>query len=163
MRQFTMRTAVPRDDIAEVYQRLSDFAGYPAYATSVRSVQVRHEPGGDTLSDWEVDFRGGILRWTERDEFFPAEARMTFVQLAGDLEVFTGVWQVEAGADSCVVVFTTRFDLGIPTLEDVLEPIAEEALYENVESILSGLFGPESRVLSSVGEPLADGLEPARP
>jgi ribosome-associated toxin RatA of RatAB toxin-antitoxin module len=154
MRQLTMRTAVPRDDVAEVYRLLSDFAGYPAHAASVRAVHVREGAEGEALSDWEVDFRGGVLRWTEQDHFFPKEARVTFRQTAGDLDVFTGIWEVQSGPDSCVVQFSSHFDLGIPTLEDVLEPIAEQALYENVESILIGLFGSGSRVLSAVGEPV---------
>lgn len=154
MRLFTMRTLVPEADRQRVYEVLSDFPSYPRHSTSVRSVQMRNQPGQPASSAWEVDFRGGILRWVEEDEFHPAQYRIDFRQTEGDLEVFTGTWLVEPAEEGNVVLFRCRFDLGIPTLEDVLEPIAEEALYENIEAICTGLFGAGTKPLTAAGEPV---------
>jgi len=156
MRRFTMRTFVPETDVQRVYARLSDFPSYLGYAKSVRSVEMRHRPGEPPTSAWEVDFRGGILRWVEEDEFHPDERRIDFRQVQGDLEAFTGSWLVEPADEGSMVTFVTEFDLGIPTLQDVLEPIAEEALYENVEGICTGLFGAGTRPEAAWGEAVED-------
>jgi ribosome-associated toxin RatA of RatAB toxin-antitoxin module len=86
-----------------------------------------------------VSFNDGILRWTEEDRFLPEEHRILFRQLSGDLEHFEGEWKVEEEGDGCSIRFSASFDLGVPTLSDMLDPIAEQALRDNVELILSGL------------------------
>lgn len=151
MRFFKIETSVPDRDPARVFDILADFPRYPTYSSAVRSVVLREDSGYGTVSEWEVDFRGGILRWVETDAFDPAAGRIEFRQLSGDIDVFTGYWQVEPGQDGCVVEFGCWFDLGIPTLDEVLDPIAEEALHDNIVSIMAGLFGAGTRTVSAVG------------
>jgi ribosome-associated toxin RatA of RatAB toxin-antitoxin module len=94
------------------------------------------------VTDWEVNFHRGILRWKERAEFRPEEGLIPFTEVDGDVDEFTGYWKVEERPDGHVTVaFFVSFDIGIPTLEHILDPIAEEALYDNVASILTGLMG----------------------
>lgn len=160
MRQFSMRTFVPEPDQDQVYGIICDFPSYARHSTAVREVAMRPGPGGTPVSAWDVNFRGGVMRWVEEDDFHPDQHRIDFRQLEGDLEVFTGSWLVEPADGGSVIVFAALFDLGIPTLEDVLEPIAAEALEENIEAICAGLFGAGTRVLSVADAPLAT-TEPA--
>jgi ribosome-associated toxin RatA of RatAB toxin-antitoxin module len=105
-------------------------------------------------TEWTTDFRGGVLKWVEEDRIDPSAREIEFRQLSGDLEMFDGVWRVEENSpDRQVVYFTARFDLGIPMLEEVLEPIAEEALYENIVAIVEDLFGRGVEVLEAYGSP----------
>jgi hypothetical protein len=99
---------------SDAFTRLNDLARYPALVEAVRSITVAQEEGR-SVSTWEVDFHGGIMRWKEEDVFLP-----------------------EGG---CVVDFWADFDLGIAGLSDVLNPIADSALRENVRGIVSGLLG----------------------
>lgn len=143
MRSVTLTAHVPGQDAARVYARLSDFASYPAHSDSVRSVTVTDVTGDVTLSRWEVAFRNGILRWSEEDTFDRAALRIDFTQLEGDVEEFAGSWVCADVDDGCRVTFDARIDLGVPTLAEVLEPIAARALLDNTTSIVRGLFGPD--------------------
>lgn len=54
---------------ADVYARISDFRRYPEYSDTFREVRVEPPlPDGTTVSDWTVEFRGGLMRWRERDK-----------------------------------------------------------------------------------------------
>ena len=147
MRTVSIRTTVHREP-AEIYRLLADFRAYPRHMPSVRKVDVAEGDGRQCVSSWEVDFRDGILKWTERDVFSPEKLRIEFSQIEGDLDVFSGYWQVASNddGDGGSVVFCARFDLGIPSLAAFLEPVAQKALEENVEKILNGLFGEGHRI-----------------
>jgi len=149
-----MRVRAQSADPDDAFERLSDFESYPRYAMSVRSVVRVPGATGEMATEWTTDFRGGILQWVEADRIDPAAREIEFRQLSGDLEMFDGRWGIEDDSPGRPVVhFTARFDLGIPTLEEVLEPIAEEALYENIVAIVEGLFGGDVEVLEAYGSP----------
>jgi hypothetical protein len=90
-----------------------------------------------------VAFRNGILRWSEQDTFDRAGLRIDFTQLDGDVEEFAGSWVCANVEGGCRVTFDAHIDLGVPTLADVLEPIATRALLDNTTSIVRGLFGSD--------------------
>lgn len=139
----------------EAYRRLIDFDRYPELTSTVRSVDV--EPGDVDdvlLSSWAVDFRGGILHWTERDSLDRTARVLSFEQVVGDLDVFAGRWHVLPDGDGCRVLFDAELDMGIPSLAAIIDPIARNALRDNVLLILSGLLGP---LHSTAG----DALEPS--
>jgi ribosome-associated toxin RatA of RatAB toxin-antitoxin module len=146
MRQVTMRFTALDHDAAESYRRITDFARYPELTTAVREVGV-HPPDADgsVVSEWTVYFRNGLLRWTERDAFDHATRTITFEQLSGDFETFTGGWAVAENAGGAVITFDATFDLGIPSLADILEPVAEATLRSNILTILRGLLGTVER------------------
>ena len=139
---------------AEVFDRLADFSAYPELAPSVIQVEVEEidpdEQGRSRYrSGWEVHFRRGILRWVEIDVFDPESARIDFVQESGDMELLTGYWQIHAHEEGAEIEFDAQFDLGLPGLEDYLEPVAQRALEDNVREVLIRLF-PGARVLDAV-------------
>lgn len=146
MRSVSLTASVPGLDAATAYARLCDFSAYPALSEAVRAVTVTAVDGPVSLSTWEVSFRNGILRWTEEDTFDDAARTITFTQLEGDVDEFAGQWRSEPAGPGCEVHFTARLDLGIPTLADVLEPIAVRALVDNTRSVLHGLFGADVEV-----------------
>ncbi len=128
----------------EAFRRLADYERYPEQTPSVRSVQTERR-GEDLVSIWRVDFRGGILCWTERDFIDEAALRLDFEQIDGDLELFAGGWQVlgEVGpedVEGSLMIFTAELDLGIPSLAPLVDPIAESALRANMTAVLTGLF-----------------------
>ncbi|MFF0018064.1 type II toxin-antitoxin system RatA family toxin [Streptomyces sp. NPDC005374] len=147
-RQVTVEAFVPDADADTVFARLSDFERYPDFTDAVREVQVTHRKNGVIDSEWEVNFRNGILRWSENEIVDQASRTITFAQTTGDFESFDGSWRVEQVADQVVIRFDAAFDLGMASLAAILDPIAERALIENLQRILSGLNGP----LTTFGE-----------
>jgi ribosome-associated toxin RatA of RatAB toxin-antitoxin module len=126
---------------ATLYPTLCDFARYPEHCEAVRSVSVTPLPDGSVESRWEVTFHRGILRWTEQDRFQPETHTISFAQVEGDVDHFSGEWTLQDTDDGCLIRFAARVDLGLPGLADLLEPIAEQALATNIRSILRGLLG----------------------
>lgn len=106
----------------------------------VRSVKILENGSQSSVSDWEVNFRQGILKWRERDLFNEKEFTIDFEQLEGDAEHFSGRWSLRDADGGCEIEFAAQFDMGIPSLKDIIEPIAEQALQENIQAILKGLL-----------------------
>jgi ribosome-associated toxin RatA of RatAB toxin-antitoxin module len=139
----------------ECYERISDFAQYPELTSAVREVVV-HEPeaDGSVVSEWTVYFRNGLLRWTERDTFDPATRSIAFAQITGDFETFEGSWAIADAPGGATVTFDASFCLGIPSLADILDPVAETTLRSNILTILRGLLGTVEQEQVDSAEPV---------
>ena len=134
---------------AAVFEALSDFERYPDATDAVRNVTVARQTATKSASSWEVNFRSGVLRWKEEDEFDSDARIIRFRQTQGDLEHFTGSWHVDEHRDGCTVRFVAQFDMGIPTLASMLDPIAERALRENVSNIICSLLDEPVEIVQS--------------
>jgi ribosome-associated toxin RatA of RatAB toxin-antitoxin module len=149
MRTVSMRVQVPGTDPQRAYDLIRDFARYPELTDAVAEVVVNPPAAdGSVVSEWLVHFRKGMLKWTERDVFEPGSRVIRFVQLSGDFALFEGQWRVEERDGGSEIWLDASFDLGIPTLADLLEPVAEASFRANILRILSGIFGSS--------EPLTD-------
>ena len=159
MRHVTVTMTAPDIEPRAAYERIRDFRRYPDVTDTVREVVV-HPPGADgtVVSDWTVRFRNGLMRWSERDAFSPDSLTLSFTQLRGDFEVFEGAWRCAPAERGTTVTFAAAFDLGIPTLADLLDPVAESTLRTNIELIAGGLLG---RVTVEPAAPLAETAAPA--
>ena len=142
MPNVAVTAAVPGACPDAVFSAVADFASYAEHTDTVREVVVTSLDGGGVESAWEVNFRNGVLAWTERDVVNPAGRRIDFEQLDGDFVLFAGAWAVEPDGDGATVRFTASFDLGMPSLAPMIDPIAVRALVDNVQAILTGLLGP---------------------
>ena len=157
MRLVHLRLHVPGKAASDVYATLADFERYPDLSDAVRSVAVTRVSENITVSQWEVRFRAGLLRWTEEDTFDPAAKSITFRQLDGDAAVFDGSWQCLDAGPGSQIVFSARLDMGIPSLADALEPIAARTLTDNIVSIVRGLLGHADLAAAEVAVPVPAG------
>ncbi len=142
MPEIVICARVPEWEPTQAYARISDFARYPELTEAVREVVLHpSDPDGTLVSEWTVRFRNGLLRWTERDSFDPVSMRIDFCQISGDFASFEGSWRFAPDPPGAQVTFTALFDLGIPTLAEILDPVASSALRTNIMLILRGLLG----------------------
>lgn len=141
----SVRATLEHDDPDEVFARIVDFTSYPDLCPDVVKVETSRgaDPSqGVLISTWEVLFRGGRMVWTERD-FIDSEARRCeFAQTFGDLELFEGTWTVTQarGPGAIEVAFECIFDIGVPSLADMLNPVAGRAITDNIRSMIAALF-----------------------
>jgi ribosome-associated toxin RatA of RatAB toxin-antitoxin module len=142
MPDVAVTATVPGTAPDDAFAAVADFAAYPRHADTVREVVVTPVADGEVESSWKVNFRTGVLAWTERDVVDHGARRIGFEQTDGDFAVFTGAWTVDAHGDGSTVRFTASFDLGMPSLAPMVDPIAERTLVENIRAILTGLLGP---------------------
>ncbi|WP_430331293.1 SRPBCC family protein [Rhodococcus sp. ACT016] len=144
MRHVVMRIRAEHVEPDAAYARISDFARYPELTDTVLALDLEPAQGdGSVISSWLVRFRKGTLRWTERDVLDPVARRIEFAQITGDFVTMEGSWQCAADPDrdGVLIRFETRFDLGIPSLAEILDPVAESTLRNNILRILTGLLG----------------------
>jgi ribosome-associated toxin RatA of RatAB toxin-antitoxin module len=163
MNHFAFRAYVPQTDADTVFARLSDFEALADHADVIRSITVTDLDGLTRTSAWEVDFYGGVLRWTERDDCDVAARRITFEQMSGDLAEFYGSWHVEPDSfgHGAQIRFDSDFDLGMPFIADVLDPIVIDGFTDTVTRLIRGLFGPD--VDMAIDRSTAEGVPPNEP
>lgn len=141
-RSVAVRARVRDLDPDTAFARLRDFPSYAEHAEVVREISLATDADGNQVSSWSVWFRNGLLQWTERDVVDPVTRTLSFEQVTGDLARFDGAWRVSDHDGAVTVHFDAVVDLGIPSLADMLDPLAERTLRTNTTGILRGLFGP---------------------
>lgn len=123
--------------IAKVWELVKNIEDYPRFMQPVQEVTVLSRSGDIVDAEWAVELKGSLLRWTERETCNPVDYRIDFVQIEGDLEKFEGHWDLTALSDEVTEVeLQVDFEIGIPTLRDMLNPVAEKALRENSITML---------------------------
>ncbi|MFD5700363.1 SRPBCC family protein [Streptomyces lasiicapitis] len=141
MRHVQLDAVVLGENSQAVYESLAKFDRFPELAPHVSTTTVHHAPGADEgSSSWELHFRSGLLRWTETDVFAREDGRIRFTQSDGDFDTFTGTWVFTQDGADVHVHFEVDFDFGIPSLEGILDPIAERVIKETVAWAVTGLF-----------------------
>jgi hypothetical protein len=85
MRRVELDALIESVPAETVYDNILRFDRYPALAPHVEATTV-HEtvPASTGKSSWELHFRSGLLRWTERETFKRDELRLEFEQISGD-------------------------------------------------------------------------------
>ena len=153
MRTVNMRVPVTHLDPDRAFGLIREFSRYPELTDAVEKVIVNTpDPDGSVVSEWLVHFRKGLLNWTERDHFDQERRHIRFSQISGDFSTFDGEWLVEPAGAGCRVAFDAAFDLGIPTLAELLDPVAEAALRGNILRILTGLFDAGEQLVDANAE-----------
>jgi len=140
MRHVRITAGLTATDSQVAYNTLREFDNFVKLSDAVREVKTTPSKDGGVESHWEVNFRDGILKWSEFDEFDDQNLRISFTGLGGDFEHLSGQWQVTTQTGLTVVDFAAHFDMGIASLRHIIEPVAERTLIENVHSIVQGMF-----------------------
>ncbi|MFI7301387.1 type II toxin-antitoxin system RatA family toxin [Streptomyces sp. NPDC050121] len=131
----------------EAWAAVTRLEDYAAYMANVESVTVVSESDtGVRTSKWSVLLKGSVLEWVETDTLDHDRRVMSFDQVSGDLDLFSGQRRVEGTGDGAsVVTFSVDFEIGIPLLADMLTPVASKALRENAEHMLQAI---ERRIMA---------------
>ena len=126
--------------VERVWELVTDITAYPRLMEPVRSLEVLRQGPNWVIAAWEVVLKGSILKWVEYEERHPEQHRLTYRQVEGDLDQFDGHWQLRSlGPDATEAVLLVRFEIGIPMLRDMLDPVAERAIRENSRKMLRSL------------------------
>ncbi|TGZ14076.1 cyclase [Streptomyces sp. S816] len=125
----------------QAWAAVADVESYPGCMDNVESVTViERVDARHRTTAWSVRLKGSVLRWTEAEVLDPGARRFDFRQVTGDLGDFSGHWAVApAGAAHSTVSLHVDFDIGIPLLAEMLNPVASDALRENAAQMLRAL------------------------
>ncbi|CAN7771578.1 hypothetical protein LJR245_007562 [Rhizobium leguminosarum] len=134
----TTCVAMPNLSQNDVWPVLSDFERYPERMVDVVSVSILERNAEQMISSWEVLLNGSRFTWTERDTFHWPNL-IIFDQIDGDLEVWRGQWQLAMVQGVLEARLSVEFDLGIPSLAEILNPIGERAIRANSRQMLDAV------------------------
>ncbi len=82
---------------------------------------------------------GRVIKWKERDVFYPAQHRIEYTQVSGDLKKFEGYWQLSEVADGVKIVLTVDFEFGMPMVAALLNPLLKKKVRENSAGMLAAI------------------------
>lgn len=133
-----------RDD---VFTLISDFPNYPSFMENVKRVTILEEQGGEggetrTVTEWVNEVDGRLISWTERDLVRPADNRIDFKLVKGDLKELSGFWSVNPLSNPVAEVevhFSIYFEFGISMLAPLLHPLLAKKLRENMKQMLQAV------------------------
>lgn len=123
-------------DPERVWAALLDTEAYASYMDEVRDITIVEWEGNHRLSKWAVRLKGSELQWLESEYIDHENLKVTFEQREGDLAYFDGHWQVESLDGVTVATIYASFDIGIPMMSEMLNPVAARALSDNSKTIL---------------------------
>jgi ribosome-associated toxin RatA of RatAB toxin-antitoxin module len=126
---------------SEAFDRLADFESYAELAPSINSIDIDKVDEQTLRTTWNVNFRGGSMRWVEEDRLDPEAGTIVFDLVEGNLKHFSGSWAVTEADGGSDVRFLCDFAVGMPALSSFLDPLAERSIRDNIKEILKGLFG----------------------
>jgi uncharacterized membrane protein len=124
--------------VDHIWALLKEFHRYPDFAEHVVSVSIVKNEHNYKESDWIVLLNGNQLSWSERDYIDEGNRRISFEQISGDIAVWRGTLSLTNGPD-CRATYVIEFDLGIPALADLLNPLGVRAVKTNCEQFLDAV------------------------
>ncbi|MCL6451375.1 MAG: aromatase/cyclase [Acetobacteraceae bacterium] len=128
-----------RADRRKVYALACDMESFPSYMPDVKSVKVLERGPNWTVTEWVALLKGRTFRWKERDEFDPETPCIRYRLEEGDLKKFEGEWTFEAQGEETRVRLTVDFELGVPMIAALLNPVAKLAVRDNCAGMLAAI------------------------
>ncbi|MCL6472187.1 MAG: SRPBCC family protein [Firmicutes bacterium] len=126
-------------DPSKLFPIITDFEKYPEIMEDVKEVNILERGDGWTVSEWINEVDGRVIRWIEKDFIKPAENRIDFEQIEGDLKIMKGFWQLENHGSVTKVIFSIYFEFGIPMIAPLIHPLLAKKLRENMKQMLTDL------------------------
>lgn len=130
-----------KGDKNAIYQVIQNMEDYPRFMESLVSVTVLERGKNYDISHWVSNVDGRKIVWTERDDFYPEDFKITYQQIDGDLKKMEGVWELNDEAEGVRVSLTVDFEFGIPMIAGLLNPLLVRKVRENSEAMLAAVKG----------------------
>ncbi len=128
-----------RSDAQEAYEIARKMEEYPVFMENLESVKVLEQGEGYTITDWWAKVDGRDFKWQEKDVFDEENLTITYQQTAGDLKKFEGQWSFAEEPGGTKVTLTVDFEMGIPMLAGLLNPILKKKVKSNSEAMLEAI------------------------
>ena len=126
-------------DPAEAYEIAKRMEEYPKFMENLDYVLVVERGDGYTITDWQAKLEGRKFRWQEKDVFDDDNHTITYKQTVGDMKKFEGQWSFVPEGDITSITLTVDFEMGIPVLAALLNPIAKKAIKSNSDAMLEAI------------------------
>jgi ribosome-associated toxin RatA of RatAB toxin-antitoxin module len=132
------KTRLENVDIQRVWEIVCDFERYPEMMDDVLEVEYMERHDHASVSSWKILLNGSEMMWVERDVYTPNK-EIVFDQIEGDLEIYRGKWVLEEEENAVIVSLIIEFEIGIPSLKEMLDPIGIRAVKSNSGQMLESI------------------------
>ncbi len=123
----------------KIYDVIKDMTAYPRFMQNLLSVEILEQGENTDLTHWVSDVDGRRIVWTERDNFYPDEFKITYAQTEGDLKKMAGAWTLIDVPEGVSVTLTVDFEFGIPMIAGMLNPLLKRKVRENCVNMLQAV------------------------
>ena len=123
----------------KIYDVIKDMTAYPQFMQNLLSVEILEQGENTDLTHWVSDVDGRRIVWTERDNFYPDEFKITYAQTEGDLKKMAGAWTLIDVPEGVSVTLTVDFEFGIPMIAGMLNPLLKRKVRENCVNMLQAV------------------------
>jgi ribosome-associated toxin RatA of RatAB toxin-antitoxin module len=113
-----------------------DVESFPTFMPSVTTAEVISSDGARKIVKWEMLIDGAPLDWTEDIRYDRERLTADFKALDGVFLHFDGTWRVRAGDNGTELAVSVFYDLGLPEIEEIIGPILDERLRQNLDAML---------------------------
>jgi ribosome-associated toxin RatA of RatAB toxin-antitoxin module len=119
---------------------LLDVEAFADFMADVEWIKVIEGGVDRRKAEWSVFLRGSILRWSEEALIDQARHVIDFHQLDGDLSLFRGQWELTRIGPQCTrASLRVEFEIGIPLMAQMLNPVAKMSLESNTAHMFEAL------------------------
>ena len=125
---FVETKTVINGNIDDIYNIVKNMEAYPSFMNDLESVKILEKGSDYTLSHWVSNVDGRRIVWTEKDNFFDAEKRITYKE-----------WRLTNSNEGVEVLLSVDFEFGIPMIAGLLNPILKRKVRENSENMLAAV------------------------
>lgn len=123
----------------EVFSLAAAMEDYPRFMQNVKEVRIVNRADNYTITAWKTEIDGRSFCWLEEDRFYPEAGRIDYKLVSGDLKKFEGSWHMQEKDGGTQITLTVDFDLGVPMLAALLNPILAKKTKENCLAMLEGI------------------------
>ncbi len=119
-----------------------DHDAYKSYGITdlitARTVEPE-DADGNTLTEWVWNLKGARIRYLEQEWHDAKNLYIRFTQTKGDLKKFAGEWWFTPEGTGTRFKSRVEFDLGIPMLSGLLDPVAKLVLRGTIEALVKAI------------------------
>lgn len=105
---------------------------------SVRTVEP-DEGDGRQVTDWVWNLKGARIRYRERDIHDAERLHIHVEQIQGDLKRYVTDWHFLPAAGGTRFTSRVEFDMGIPMLSGLLDPVARLVIRRTVDALVNAI------------------------
>uniref|UniRef100_E6QWN0 Coenzyme Q-binding protein COQ10 START domain-containing protein n=1 Tax=mine drainage metagenome TaxID=410659 RepID=E6QWN0_9ZZZZ len=140
-----------RADPQQAFDVVYDVEYFPMFMPNVTAARVISNDGDRKTVEWEMLIDGAPLNWTEDIRYDRDLLTADFKALDGVFSHFDGTWRVWVSANGTNLEVSVFYDLGLPEIEDIIGPILEERLRQNLDAMLYHIDAMLENIEARVG------------
>lgn len=136
MRHVIVEREMSKVDPTSLWRFARAIVDFPKSMPSVISVEDVSLAKDGSKTSWQVLFNGNMMSWIEENSYNDARMSYSFEQVEGDLAEWRGQFSLKIKPTLVIARYDLYFDLGIPALAYVMEPLGEVAIRDNCNEML---------------------------